>query len=93
MSLEAANREVYLLLKEGIKVSVPDRQRGSQKTERLRMMDWEQGRPCSFIRISSRQTFGAVRQAAGMDKPLIWNFGPSLMTEFFGILSGVPAGF
>ena len=24
MSLEAANREVYLLLKEGIKVSVPD---------------------------------------------------------------------
>ena len=43
MSLEAANREAYLLLKEGIKVSVPDtdstphpspprsRRRGSQK--------------------------------------------------------------
>src|SRR6267142_2777225 len=43
MSLEAANREVYLLVKEGIKVSVPDtdstpprpsprsRRRGSQK--------------------------------------------------------------
>ena len=27
MSLEAANREVYLLLKEGIKVSVPDQSR------------------------------------------------------------------
>ncbi len=27
MSLEAANREVCLLLKEGIKVSVPDRER------------------------------------------------------------------
>src|SRR5438034_8477934 len=28
MSLEVANREVCLLLKEGIKVSVPDRERG-----------------------------------------------------------------
>ena len=35
MSLEAANRDVYLLLKEGIKVSEPDRERGGQKTERL----------------------------------------------------------
>ena len=43
MSLEAANREVYLLLKEGIKVSVPEnepdglRACGGQKTERLRV--------------------------------------------------------
>ena len=41
MSQEAANREVYLLLKEGIKVSVPNlssdaRERGGQKAERLR---------------------------------------------------------
>ena len=28
MSLEAANREVYRLLQEGIKVAVPDRERG-----------------------------------------------------------------
>lgn len=65
MRLEAANREVYLLLKEGIKVSVPEsdstpgkghtssRQRppspqggegnrGGQKAERLRVIDWEQ---------------------------------------------------
>src|SRR6266566_3096157 len=44
MSLEAANREVYLLLKEGIKVSVPDRdpaRAGGQKKERLRVLDWE----------------------------------------------------
>ena len=34
MSLEAANREVYLLLKEGIKVSVQDKERGGQKAER-----------------------------------------------------------
>src|ERR1700680_446736 len=30
MLLGAANREVYLLLKEGIKVSVPDREHGGQ---------------------------------------------------------------
>ena len=47
MSLEAANREVYLLLKEGIKVSVPEnepdglREHGGQKVERLRVVDWE----------------------------------------------------
>ena len=41
MSLEAANREVYRLLKDGITVSVPDREHGGQKTERLRVIDWE----------------------------------------------------
>src|SRR5260370_6040752 len=38
---EQSNREVYALLKEGIKVSVPDRERGGQKTERLRVIDWD----------------------------------------------------
>ncbi len=42
MSLEAANREVYRLLKDGIQVSVPDREHGGQKTERLRVIDWEE---------------------------------------------------
>ena len=43
MSLEAANREVYLLLKDGIKVSVPDgdpTKAGGQTTDRLRVVDW-----------------------------------------------------
>ena len=39
MSLEAANREIYRLLKEGVAVSMPDRERGSRKTERLRVVD------------------------------------------------------
>ena len=42
MSLEAANREVYGLLKDGMQVSVPDREHGGQKTERVRVIDWEQ---------------------------------------------------
>ena len=40
MSLVAANREVYDLLKNGISVSVPDHEHGGQKTERLRVIDW-----------------------------------------------------
>ncbi len=39
MLLEQANREVYLLLKEGIKVSMPDRERGGpRKTDRVRVV-------------------------------------------------------
>jgi type I restriction enzyme R subunit len=60
MSLEAANREVYLLLKEGIKVSVPDRERGGQKTERLRVIDWEQSANNDFLLVSQFSVTGAL---------------------------------
>ena len=43
MSIEAANREIYFLLKEGIPVSLPDAVRGGQKAERLRVLDRHQG--------------------------------------------------
>lgn len=52
MSLEAANREVYGLLKEGITVSVPDREHGGQKTERLRVVDWEHQTNNDFLLVS-----------------------------------------
>src|SRR5271169_2966641 len=48
MSLEAANREVYLLLKEGIKVSVPDKEHGGQKSERLRVVNSRRVRRTAF---------------------------------------------
>ena len=60
MSLEAANREVYLLLKEGIKVSVPDRERGGQKTERLRVIDWEHPANNDFLLVSQFSVTGAL---------------------------------
>ncbi len=41
MSLEAANRDVYRLLKDGIAVSVPDHERGGLKPERVRIVDWD----------------------------------------------------
>ncbi|AKU14278.1 HsdR family type I site-specific deoxyribonuclease [Azoarcus sp. CIB] len=60
MSLEAANREVYHLLKEGITVSVPDRENGGQKTERLRMVDWEHPENNDFLLVSQFSVTGAL---------------------------------
>jgi type I restriction enzyme R subunit len=87
MSLEAANREVYLLLKEGIKVSVADTdstwrpgesghlirpsatfspsdaekgRSGGQKTERLRVIDWEHPANNDFLLVSQFSVTGAL---------------------------------
>jgi len=73
MNPEAANREVYLLLKEGIKVSVAEREEGSaglrqgsgqgtggQKTERLRVIDWEQATNNDFLLVSQFSVTGSL---------------------------------
>jgi type I restriction enzyme R subunit len=60
MSLEAANREVYRLLKEGITVSVPDREHGGQKTERLRVVDWECSENNDFLLVSQFSVVGSL---------------------------------
>jgi type I restriction enzyme R subunit len=60
MSLEAANREVYLLLKEGIKVSVPDPLRGGQRAERVRVIDWEHPANNDFLLVSQFSVTGAL---------------------------------
>ena len=89
MSLEAANREVYLLLKEGIKVSVPETEStphaphpqplspsdaervasgrggegvkgGGQKTERVRVIDWEHPANNDFLLVSQFSVTGAL---------------------------------
>jgi type I restriction enzyme R subunit len=89
MSLEAASREVYLLLKEGIKVSVADTgdstphpgksghlirtsstfspsdaekgRSGGQKTERLRVVDWEHPTNNDFLLVSQFSVTGTLR--------------------------------
>jgi type I restriction enzyme, R subunit len=58
MSLEAANREIYRLLKDGIPVSVPDREHGGQKTERLRVVDWEHPQHNDFLLVSQFSVVG-----------------------------------
>jgi hypothetical protein len=65
MSLEAANREVYRLLKDGIPVSVPDREHGGQKTERLRVVDWEQPEHNDFLLVSQFSVTGGRSTPAG----------------------------
>ena len=59
MGLASANREIYLLLKEGIKVSVPEGH-GGQKTERLRVMDWENPANNDFLLVSQFSVTGAL---------------------------------
>lgn len=60
MLAEAANRETYKLLKEGITVSVPDREHGGQKIERLRVVDWEQPQNNDFLLVSQFSVTGAL---------------------------------
>ncbi len=60
MVLAAANREVYSLLKEGIQVSVPDREHGGQKTERLCVIDWQNPAANDFLLVSQFSVTGAL---------------------------------
>jgi type I restriction enzyme R subunit len=60
MSLEAANREIYRLLKDGIAVSVPDREHAGQKTERLHVIDWAQPEQNDFLLVSQFSVVGSL---------------------------------
>ena len=58
MSLAAANRDVWELLRDGVKVSVPDRERGGLKTERVRVIDWENPHANDFLLVSQMTITG-----------------------------------
>jgi type I restriction enzyme R subunit len=60
MSSGAANREVHGLLKDGVKVSVPDKERGGQKPERVRVMDWERPEENDFLLVSQMSIQGLL---------------------------------
>ena len=60
MSLAAANREVYALLKDGIAVSVPDPENGGQKTQRVRVVDWTNPAGNEFLLVSQFSVTGAL---------------------------------
>ena len=61
MSLAAANREVYLLLKNGVTVSLTDRGGGrAQKTERLRVMDWDRPEENDFLLVNQLTVTGTL---------------------------------
>lgn len=60
MSLAAANCEVYGLLRDGLAVSVPDRERGGQKVERVRLIDWQHAAANDFLLASQLSLTGAL---------------------------------
>ncbi len=60
MSLAAANREIWELLREGVKVTVPDREHGGQKPERVRVVDWENPQANDFLLVSQMTITGPL---------------------------------
>jgi len=60
MSLVAANHEVYELLKNGIEVSLSDREHGGQRVERLRVIDWDDPNTNDFLLVSQMTITGTL---------------------------------
>jgi type I restriction enzyme R subunit len=60
MSPAGANREVWHLMREGVKVSVPDKQRGGQRTEKVRVIDWDNTRANDFLLVSQFSVTGPL---------------------------------
>ncbi|MBA3960596.1 MAG: HsdR family type I site-specific deoxyribonuclease [Chthoniobacterales bacterium] len=56
----AANREVYELLKDGVQVSVPDRERGGEKIERVRVIDWDDAKRNDLLLVSQMTVTGPL---------------------------------
>ncbi len=60
MSLAAANREICGLLKDGVKVTVPDHERGGLREERVRVVDWENPAANDFLLVSQMTITGQL---------------------------------
>ena len=60
MSLAAANRDVWELLRDGVTVSVADQERGGLKTERVRVIDWENPQANDFLLVSQMTITGEL---------------------------------
>ena len=60
MTLAGANREVCGLLKNGVKVTVRDRERGGVKDERVRVVDWENPAANDFLLVSQMTVTGQL---------------------------------
>ena len=60
MTLPGANREVWTFLKDGVKVVVPDRERGGLRDERVRVVDWENPEANDFLLVSQMTVTGQL---------------------------------
>jgi len=52
LSMAAANREIYHLLRNGIKVRLPDPEGDGEKVETVRLIDWDQHANNDFLLVS-----------------------------------------
>jgi type I restriction enzyme R subunit len=60
MSLSAANRELYSLLKDGIEVTVPHSATGGQEPKRVRVIDWDNPSANDFLLVSQLSITGTL---------------------------------
>lgn len=56
----AANRELWALMRDGVKVSVPDLARGGQKDERVRVVDWDNPAANDFLLVRQMTIVGQL---------------------------------
>lgn len=56
----AANRELWSLMRDGVKVSVPDLIRGGQKSERVRVVNWDNPAANDFMLVSQMTIVGQL---------------------------------
>jgi len=52
LSMPAANREIYQLLRNGLKVHIPDPEGGGEKVETIRLIDWDNHANNDFLIVS-----------------------------------------
>jgi type I restriction enzyme R subunit len=60
MSLVAANRELYDLMKDGIPVSVSDREKDGPRAERVKVVDWQDADANDFLLVSQMSVTGSL---------------------------------
>ena len=60
MLATAANRELWALMRDGVKVSVPDLAKGGVKPERVRVVDWDNPAANDFLLVSQMTIVGQL---------------------------------
>ncbi|RMD84561.1 MAG: type I restriction endonuclease subunit R, partial [Lentisphaerae bacterium] len=60
MTMEAANRELWSLMRDGVKVSIPDHEKGGVKTERVQLIDWNNVTNNDFLLVSQMTITGPL---------------------------------
>lgn len=60
MTPAAANRELWQFMRDGVKVSVPNKEKGGIKAERVRVVDWENPAANDFLLVSQMTIIGTL---------------------------------